>query len=80
MEWVVERENLLQALKRVKRNDGSPGIDGKTVEELTPYLRERWPRLKRRAPWRHVPTPTGEAGRDTEAAGGSTQTGDSDDS
>lgn len=46
MEWVVERGNLFQALKRVKRNGGGPGIDGMTVEELTPYLREHWPRLR----------------------------------
>jgi RNA-directed DNA polymerase len=46
MERVVERDNLLQALKRVKRNGGSPGIDGMTVEGLTPYLREQWLRLK----------------------------------
>ena len=28
MERVVERDNLLRALKRVKRNGGSSGIDG----------------------------------------------------
>jgi RNA-directed DNA polymerase len=34
MEQVVERGNLLAALRRVKRNAGSPGIDGMTVEAL----------------------------------------------
>jgi group II intron reverse transcriptase/maturase len=34
------------ALQRVRRNKGSPGIDGMTVEELTPYLREQWPVLR----------------------------------
>ena len=34
MEEVCERENCLQALKRVKSNKGSPGIDGMTVGEL----------------------------------------------
>lgn len=34
MERVVERENLIRALKQVRRNGGSPGIDGMTVEEL----------------------------------------------
>ena len=34
MERVCQRENLWQALKRVKRNGGSPGIDGMTVDEL----------------------------------------------
>jgi group II intron reverse transcriptase/maturase len=42
MERVVARENALQALKRVRRNKGSPGIDGMRVEELEPYLHEHW--------------------------------------
>ncbi len=42
MERVVERGNLLRALKRVRRNQGSPGVDGLTVEELPSYLREHW--------------------------------------
>jgi RNA-directed DNA polymerase len=46
MERVVERGNLLAALRRVKRNGGSPGIDGMTVEELSGYLREQWPQIR----------------------------------
>jgi group II intron reverse transcriptase/maturase len=46
MEAVVERGNLFSALKRVKQNQGSPGADGMTVTELTPHLREAWPRLR----------------------------------
>ena len=42
MEAVVERGNLLAALRRVKQNKGSPGIDGMTVGELETYLRENW--------------------------------------
>ena len=42
MERVVERENAIRALKRVRRNKGSPGIDGMTVDELEPYLRGSW--------------------------------------
>ena len=34
MELVCERQNLHAALKRVRKNKGSPGIDGVTVEEL----------------------------------------------
>lgn len=41
-EQVWERQNVLTALKRVERNGGAPGIDGMTVEELRPYLREHW--------------------------------------
>jgi hypothetical protein len=33
MEAVCERRNLQAALKRVRQNRGSPGIDGMTVEE-----------------------------------------------
>jgi RNA-directed DNA polymerase len=39
---VVERENLKKALAQVKRNKGVPGIDGMTVEDLGPYLKEHW--------------------------------------
>jgi RNA-directed DNA polymerase len=46
IEKVVEIENLTQALKRVRENKGAPGIDGMTVDELVPYLRTHWPRLK----------------------------------
>ncbi len=46
MERVVERSNLLAALARVKRNGGSAGIDGMTVESLPAYLRRRWPEIR----------------------------------
>jgi RNA-directed DNA polymerase len=42
MEQVVGRANAVEAFKRVRRNKGSPGIDGMTVDELEPYLREHW--------------------------------------
>lgn len=43
---VVSRRNLQAALKRVRKNKGSPGIDGMTVEELSGHLRENWPKLR----------------------------------
>jgi len=46
MEKVVSRRNLQAALKRVRKNKGSPGIDGMTVDELPDHLRENWPRLR----------------------------------
>jgi RNA-directed DNA polymerase len=46
MERVVERSNLARALKRVRQNQGSAGIDGMTVDELLPYLREHWAGLR----------------------------------
>lgn len=42
MEKVCERENCQQALKRVKANQGGPGIDGMRVEELPGYLKQHW--------------------------------------
>jgi group II intron reverse transcriptase/maturase len=46
MEAVLERRNMQAALRRVKRNRGSPGVDGMTVEELGPYLRDHWEEIK----------------------------------
>jgi retron-type reverse transcriptase len=46
MERVVERSNAKAALRRVKQNKGSPGSDGMTVEELTPYLVEHWQEVR----------------------------------
>ena len=37
---ILERENLNRAYKRVKANKGAPGIDGMTVEEALPWLKE----------------------------------------
>src|ERR1700676_3747752 len=47
MEEVCERENCKQALRRVKANKGSPGIDGMTVEELPGHLKEHWPAIRK---------------------------------
>jgi RNA-directed DNA polymerase len=46
MERVAERRNLEAALKRVKQNKGSPGVDGMTVDELPKYLAENWLTLR----------------------------------
>jgi len=42
MEEVCGRENCQQALRRVKANKGSPGIDGMKVSELPGYLKQHW--------------------------------------
>lgn len=47
MEEVVERENLKGALKQVKANKGSPGVDGMTVQQLPDYLKEHWPAIRK---------------------------------
>src|ERR1700756_719930 len=46
MEEVCERENLREALRRVKANKGGPGVDGMTVDEITDYLKQHWPAIR----------------------------------
>ena len=46
MEEVCERENLKEALRRVKANKGSVGVDGMTVGEITDYLKQHWPAIR----------------------------------
>ena len=46
MDRVLSRPNLKAALKRVKSNRGSPGIDGMTVGGLPAYLRANWPQIR----------------------------------
>jgi RNA-directed DNA polymerase len=46
MEEVCGRENCEQALKRVKANKGSPGVDGMTVHDLAGYLKQHWPAIR----------------------------------
>jgi RNA-directed DNA polymerase len=46
LEEVVSPDNLRRALKRVRDNKGSPGVDGMTVDQLPDHLREHWPSLR----------------------------------
>ncbi len=46
MEEVCERENLKEALRRVKANQGSPGVDGMTVGGIKDYLKQHWPAIR----------------------------------
>ena len=46
MEEVCERENCKQALKRVKANKGSAGMDGMTVQQLPEFLKQHWPAIR----------------------------------
>jgi RNA-directed DNA polymerase len=46
MEEVCERENLKEALRQVKGNKGSAGVDGMTVVALSDYLRQHWPAIR----------------------------------
>jgi RNA-directed DNA polymerase len=46
MEAIVERDNLRKALAQVRRNKGSAGIDGMTVEALAAHLKEHWSAIR----------------------------------
>jgi RNA-directed DNA polymerase len=46
IEQVVRRENLVAAHARVVRNGGAPGVDGMTVDDLMPYCRQHWARIR----------------------------------
>ncbi len=46
MEEILDPENLRKALKRVKANKGSAGVDRMTVDMLAAYLKEHWPEIR----------------------------------
>jgi len=46
LDKVLQRENMLRALARVKQNKGAAGVDGMTIDELDAHLREHWPRIR----------------------------------
>jgi RNA-directed DNA polymerase len=46
MEEVCERENLEDAWHHVRSNQGSPGVDDRTIDETRVYLREHWPTIR----------------------------------
>ena len=46
MEEILDPENLMEALKRVKANKGSAGIDRMTVDVVSDYLKQHWPEIR----------------------------------
>src|SRR5258707_844777 len=46
MEEVCERENLKAAMRRVRANQGSPGVDGMTVIGIKDYLKQHGPAIR----------------------------------
>lgn len=48
LEEVLNRDNLNRAYKRVKANKGASGVDGMTVEEASPWLKENGSELLER--------------------------------
>lgn len=45
LEQILDYDNLNQAFKKVKSNKGAGGIDGMSVDELLPYLKENQKQL-----------------------------------
>ena len=46
MEEVLRRENLMAAYRRVVRNKGAGGVDGRSVDDLKHQIREDWPTIR----------------------------------
>lgn len=46
MDQMLAPENLSQAWKRVRSNNGAPGIDGMSVEAFPAFCRNHWPRIR----------------------------------
>ena len=46
MERVLEGANLRRAFRQVKRNGGTPGIDGMTTDDLAAHLRDQWSAIR----------------------------------
>ena len=46
MKEILSRENMIQALKKVKANKGACGVDGIGIDEIDPYLKENWLSIK----------------------------------
>src|SRR6266436_3321493 len=46
MEEICERANLKEALRQVRGNKGSAGVDRMTVDQLGDYLKQHWPVIR----------------------------------
>ena len=46
LEEVLERKNMLSALKRVISNKGSHGVDGMKIDELREHIQKHWNTIK----------------------------------
>ena len=58
MEQMVTEANATEAWRAVKRNAGSPGIDGMTTKELAAHIRAHWEAIRKKlVAGTYVPTP-----------------------
>ena len=46
MDSICERQNMLNALKRVESNNGAPGIDGMKCSQLRGFIKRTWSKSK----------------------------------
>jgi RNA-directed DNA polymerase len=46
LEHALSSANMQRAWKQVRRNKGSAGVDGMTIEAAAPWLREHWQSVK----------------------------------
>ena len=46
LEEILDRDNMFNALNRVEKNKGCPGIDNLSTSELRLYLKENWIQIK----------------------------------
>lgn len=78
MEAVCEWSNIQQAVRRVKANHGSAGVDGMTVHQLPAHLRQHWPTIRAHlVAGTYVPHPV-KPGRDPQTGWREPSPGDSD--
>jgi hypothetical protein len=64
MERMVERENMMEAYRKVVGNKGSAGVDDMTVDDLEAHLTKNWQSIRKAlVEGRYIPQPGGKGKR-----------------